>query len=458
MSLHRLKTLIFPLSFLLLPNLLWGQYNLDEKFSSSANQWLVLQLPDRQDAQICPPDLNPTAQGPSALDEAIAPYTNNRQLERECIDLLFSDDCTNYYTLGALSDLYFQLFQAHLSEAQLDQDYRFLPLVLSGLNTSFETLNHAGLWRLDRMMARLCGLTINRELDERKVPELATRAAVQLLQHYEERYQGDQLRVVLAMLQGSLFADRFKASDELSADLKQTLTMLKVCMRIYSHTEREFLLPKWIEITDNYREVELTDTLIIAAIGAVLNLERDLIHKLNPAFSAEVVFPNERVPFLLPKEAAVLLTALSDSISNFEPPVLVEAPPSRRQAEGQMTTYKVRSGDVLGTIARKFGVRVNDLKDWNNLRSDRINVGQELIIYGNQSNSKAVEPPATKPTTPETTQSQSRSRVELYTVRAGDSLWLIARNYPGVSAENIMEWNAIGTDIQPGMELKIYLP
>ena len=43
--------------------------------------------------------------------------------------------------------------------------------------------------------------------------------------------------------------------------------------------------------------------------------------------------------------------------------------------------YKVRNGDVLGSIAIRHGVRVNDLKKWNNLRSNTIHVGQRLNIW-----------------------------------------------------------------------------
>ena len=43
-----------------------------------------------------------------------------------------------------------------------------------------------------------------------------------------------------------------------------------------------------------------------------------------------------------------------------------------------------------------------------------------------------------------------------YTVKSGESLWLIAKKFPGVSAENIMEWNGIDNDIRPGQQLKIY--
>ena len=49
--------------------------------------------------------------------------------------------------------------------------------------------------------------------------------------------------------------------------------------------------------------------------------------------------------------------------------------------------YKVRNGDVLGSIAIRHGVRVNDLKKWNNLRGNTIHVGQRLNIWSRSSSS-----------------------------------------------------------------------
>jgi len=42
--------------------------------------------------------------------------------------------------------------------------------------------------------------------------------------------------------------------------------------------------------------------------------------------------------------------------------------------------YKVKSGDYLGKIASKFGVRVSDIKRWNNMRSTKLKIGQRLYI------------------------------------------------------------------------------
>ena len=52
---------------------------------------------------------------------------------------------------------------------------------------------------------------------------------------------------------------------------------------------------------------------------------------------------------------------------------------------GNATVYRVRSGDVLGSIANRYSCRVSQLKDWNNLHSDRLRIGQKLYIYSKSS-------------------------------------------------------------------------
>ncbi|MBG9979754.1 LysM peptidoglycan-binding domain-containing protein [Facklamia sp. DSM 111018] len=55
-----------------------------------------------------------------------------------------------------------------------------------------------------------------------------------------------------------------------------------------------------------------------------------------------------------------------------------ENPEDPEQPERE--TYVVQAGDSLWVIANKFGVSVNDLKEWNNLESNFIQIGQELIV------------------------------------------------------------------------------
>ena len=109
--------------------------------------------------------------------------------------------------------------------------------------------------------------------------------------------------------------------------------------------------------------------------------------------------------------------------------------------------YRVKSGDYLGKIADKYGVRVSQIKKWNGLRSNNLKIGQRLTIYPR------------KPVTSASKSSSSTVNVKgkkTYTVMQGDSLWKIASKFPGVSVENIKVWNDIsGSKLKPGMRLVV---
>ena len=117
---------------------------------------------------------------------------------------------------------------------------------------------------------------------------------------------------------------------------------------------------------------------------------------------------------------------------------------SSSTGSGNKITYTVKSGDVLGRIAEKHGVTLANLKSWNGLTSNNIQIGQKLVIY-------------TKGSAPASTgTSQTAKGESTYTVKSGDSFYSIAKNYPGVSAQNIMDHNNIkASDLRPGMTIKI---
>ena len=116
-------------------------------------------------------------------------------------------------------------------------------------------------------------------------------------------------------------------------------------------------------------------------------------------------------------------------------------------APANATTYTVKSGDVLGKIAERHGCTVAQLKAWNNLTSNNIRVGQKLIVSAAASSSSAQSTPAAAAQSGEYT---------TYTIKSGDSFYSIAKNYPGVSAQDIMNFNGLSSSkIKPGMTIKI---
>lgn len=102
--------------------------------------------------------------------------------------------------------------------------------------------------------------------------------------------------------------------------------------------------------------------------------------------------------------------------------------------------YKVRSGDTLGGIADKHGVRLASIKSANNISGSTIRVGQTLVIPSGRSGSKA----------------SSNGGPVSYKVRYGDTLWEIANKHD-VTVANIKKWNNLQSNsLVPGKSLTIY--
>ncbi len=99
---------------------------------------------------------------------------------------------------------------------------------------------------------------------------------------------------------------------------------------------------------------------------------------------------------------------------------------------GPSTTYTVVSGDSLWSIANRFGVTVQALRDANNLTSDVLSVGQVLTIPGVSGEEDNGE-------------DEDNGAVFYYTVERGDSLWSIARRF-GVTVQEIRDANDLTSD------------
>lgn len=109
---------------------------------------------------------------------------------------------------------------------------------------------------------------------------------------------------------------------------------------------------------------------------------------------------------------------------------------SSSNSSARTTRHRVRRGETLSGIARRYGVTVRQIQSWNNLSGTRIRSGQRLTIRGGSAR-------ATGP-----------QRIT-HRVRRGENLTTIARRY-GVTVRQIMNWNSLrSTTIRPGQRLRI---
>ncbi|WP_338486963.1 LysM peptidoglycan-binding domain-containing protein [Ruoffia tabacinasalis] len=109
--------------------------------------------------------------------------------------------------------------------------------------------------------------------------------------------------------------------------------------------------------------------------------------------------------------------------------------------EPEDNIYIVQSGDYLYRIANDFGITVDNLIDWNNLESNSLFVGQELIVVDPDDGSEEPDP--------------GDPEDIIYVVEAGDYLYRIAAEF-GVTVQDIIDWNNLESDaLQVGDELII---
>ena len=108
--------------------------------------------------------------------------------------------------------------------------------------------------------------------------------------------------------------------------------------------------------------------------------------------------------------------------------------------------HKVRRGETLGSIARRYGISVSQLKRWNGLRSNTAKVGKTLKVSNPAKQSKS---------TTTTTTTTSNEKHKYYTVKRGDSLSSIAERF-GVTVAQLREWNGIeADDINAGVRIAV---
>jgi membrane-bound lytic murein transglycosylase D len=116
---------------------------------------------------------------------------------------------------------------------------------------------------------------------------------------------------------------------------------------------------------------------------------------------------------------------------------------------GTRQVHIVRSGQSLWSISRIYGVTTNALARWNGIAPiDTLSVGQKLVVWTSPELSQPVSMNQTRP--------GNAMHALRYTVRKGDSLYLIANRF-NIKVADIKRWNEVGKYLQPGQKLKLYV-
>lgn len=390
------------------------------------------------------------------------------------LNLFFPDgNATRFLILKSLCDFYFPLFERKISNHRLPDALKYLPLVLSGMNPHHtDDRDRAGMWSLDFLTARKLHLRVDSLVDERRGGDITTEKVLDHIQELYLRYDGDQLKVLIAYLKSVPYLKKHLAQykevnfDALDTETQQFIKLFIYSVELFELNETENQLVNYFDIMGRYENIFFERNVHVLALKEVLGADLQLILKTNPVYCGSSIDSSyRRVAFILDKNYSVKYHAMKDSLYAWKP----SPPVSTVSAEPveERLYYKVKKGDSLGKIAQKHKVSISQIKKWNNLKRDRIYAGQKLLIIkmpkpesAQQPSAKVNEqPPIAKQELKHEPEEKTTATVKnsiSYKVRSGDSLWKIANKYPGVTAEDIMEWNKCTDKITPGQVLVIY--
>ncbi len=395
-----------------------------------------------------------------------------------------------------LAEYYFPIFEQILEEYGLPNELKYLPIIESGLNpNAVSRAGATGLWQFMYYTAKAYQLKMNSFVDERRDPIKSTHAAAKYISDMYAIYN-DWILVIAAFNCGPGNVnkairrtgnknDYWQIYYYLPRETRGYVPAYIAATYIFNYYPYHNIIPNKIEYS------AITDTLIIKdelhfkQISEVLKIPYNDLCEMNPQFRNEIIPKDEKDGYILklPIEYILDFIDLQDSIFAyndsifFSPKNIIVKPTSYSRYTAEPPKgytkiyYTVKPGDNLGFIAEWYNIRVSNLKYWNNIRGSLIKSGQKLVVFVPESKKSKYEKindltfeekqkmsgnSSPNFDIPEVKNNQNFEYV-YYEVKPGDTLWEIAKKYPGVSDYDIMQLNNIknANKISPGQTLKI---
>jgi len=288
------------------------------------------------------------------------------------------------------SPQYFPIFEAALDRYNLPLELKYLPVLESGLNPLARSgAGATGLWQFMYNTGVHQGLEVNSWVDQRRDPIAATDAACRFLLRLNQMYDGDWHLALAAYNAGpgnvnkairrAGSRDFWKVKRFLPRETAKYVPSLIALVYLFSHPVEAGLVPS-VKVCP----ASMLDTVLVQRnvrfdqVAKATGRPVSEIAQLNPQYRKEVIpgAVGGGWPVVLPREAIGLFMDSLPAALNWEPQKTPEV-----TFEPEVVVYRIRSGDVLGSIANRHGVSVRELKQWNGLRSDAIRAGQKLYIH-----------------------------------------------------------------------------
>ncbi|PSW09351.1 lytic transglycosylase [Photobacterium sanctipauli] len=338
-----------------------------------------------------------------------------------------------------------------IEKRDLPLELAFLPIVESSFDQfAYSHGRAAGLWQITPPTGRSFGLEQNWWYDGRRDVVESTRAALDLLEYLNRKFDGNWLHALAAYNTGEGRVFRAirnnraagKPTDFWSLDLpKETSGYVPKLLAVADVIKNQQKYGMDIPAIANKPAVKLVKPntqmdLAMAANYAGMKLED--LQSLNPGYNHWATAPDGPSHLLLP----------INKVDRFN----VEFANNGKQGM-KVVRYKVKSGDTLSVLAQKHQTTTKQIQRANNMTDANIRVGRHILIPVAMKDSDTT---ATRLAN-NTQRSHGSGYRTTYSVQSGDNLWTIARSQK-VSIDDITKWNGISKNstLRVGQKLTLW--
>jgi len=413
---------------------------------------------------------------------AVIPMTYN-EIVRRCIDLYSVRRRNSLRYMMGMADFYFPMIEQKLDANGLPLELKYLAVVESALNPIAQSrVGASGLWQFMLPTGKVHGLEINSLIDERLDPERATDAACKYFKDMYKLY-GDWHLVLAAyncgpgnvnkaIRRSGGKTDFWQIFPHLPRETRSYVPLFIAATYIMTYHCDHNICPVRADFSTATDTIMVERALHFDQIAEILNMDKEAIRFYNPQYKREIIPGNIRPSVLrLPVDKTFAYMDKEDSLYAHRMDELIAyctpVDPNEPKGRQERITHTVKAGETVYTIANLYGVSAQNLRSWNGLRGSRVPQGKKLqvridnggIKYTAQSTGATSQPSAQSKTEAKDSSAEgteNKYNYISYKVKSGDSLYAIAKKYPGVTVKSIQQVNGLNnTNLRIGQILKI---
>lgn len=340
-------------------------------------------------------------------NEIPMPYNNE---VRGFIEMYVKRRPRQVASLKRVSEYYFPIFEDKLNEYGLPLELKYLAVIESALNANARSrVGAAGLWQFMPATGRGYGLEVNSLVDERLDPYKSTDAACRYLRTLYRLYGDWHLAIASyncgpgnvnkAIKRSGGKKDFWAIYPWLPRETRAYVPIFIAANYALNYADEHGICPDTLYEGGKMKQKDVlmaivTDTIHtskrqhLEQTSGILGVPMQELRRLNPAYLKDILPGGKEYTLVLPIEYTgayieyqdSILAFRADSLLNRQTQAIAVAQQTSTPSAGGTIYYKVKKGDTLSSISKKYGVSVKQLQRWNNLSSTNIRIDQRLKI------------------------------------------------------------------------------